>query len=141
MSDAKDDGYLKGRREFLRNPFKRTLEDIDERRRTGHYRLNELREMLPEDFNSLKPKVFPSIKIGINEGVVQATIVIDLFPVGDNRIDIFNHFNGKTRIDQITRKIAAERGISKKEAHELVRALFLELVEKQICYPAEAPEW
>ncbi len=141
MSDDRGDDYRRARRDFLRHPFRDAFEQVEERRRTGAYRLNDLKKMPREELGPLKPKVFPACKIGVKDGVVQATLTIDLFPLGDDRVDVFNHFDGRTSVAEITRWLAEAKGISREEAYNRVKALFIDLVEKNVCYPAEPPEW
>lgn len=141
MPDARDDSTRQGRRAFLRHPFSSALEQVEERRRTGAYRLSDLKTMPREELGPLKPKVFPACKISVKDGVVQATLTIDLFPLGDDRVELFNYFDGKTSISEISRKLAESKGISREEAFKRVKALFTDLVEKSVCYPAEPPEW
>ena len=138
-SHSKDD-ELVNRRGFLRNPFRRLIEESEEHRKTGTYRLIDLKDLPDEKLATLKPKVSPYCTVGIEDDQVMATISFPLFSIQDDKLTVFNQFNGKINIAEISQLVAQRLEMDYADAFKMVRDVFVDLVIRQVCVPSEPPE-
>ncbi len=104
------------------------------------YEIEDTAEMQPEEFALLKPVLSRGAKISLSDGFVwglphNGLETLLLFQTNSPALAIFNCFNGKTTIAEITEMTMQSTGWPEEKAAAVVRGLFLKLCEVRICQP------
>ena len=107
---------------------------------TPVYQLSDLGAQPDEKLAGIIPVVAPGCKITVVEGHVcgqlsKAAETTQLFPLQSPALQVFNLFNGLTRLDEAAAQLADKTGWDPERSFAYTRGLFLWLILNGICLP------
>ena len=131
---------MTGRRRFFRLLGRDSAVLFDEVRGHPQRRLADLPDLPAAELGCLIPAVCEGVAIRVQDGQVCALLpgaatARALFPVEPAPVFIFNHFDGRTPIESVSRELSASMGWTAERSFREVRAMFLRLVSQRVCAP------
>lgn len=132
---------LLSRRQFWLTLFKGVEVMSDKHNGLPTFGLQQLGSLSDADIGRMCPAVQQGVKISTAEGLVCATIpngvgTIRLFPMKSPALSAFNQFNGQISLEAISKNTASIIGRDETFCFAYVRGLFLVLVMRGVCAPA-----
>ena len=105
------------------------------------FRLSELGSLPDEQLAQIRPIVNPEYEIFVEEGYVcsrykKTKATQKLFPLKRENVVAFDLFNGQHSLAEVGARLAQEMGWDEARGFAHARDLFLSLVERLACVPA-----
>lgn len=129
-----------GRRTF----FKAMLQEVavihDTFKGKYSYRLSDLDSLTDEQLAQIRPVVNPACEIFVAQEYIWAKFkqvdkTYRLFSTEQKNLSVFNMFNGRNTLEQISTQLAQETGWEQASAFAHTRSLFLSLAQHLVCVP------
>jgi hypothetical protein len=128
------------RRNFFRDAAREALVWLEDARGKPNLQLADLPDLDAATLGALTPLIRPDVQIipledKVCAGVPGEAETVELFALDDESLAVFNRFNGRQTISQISDDLSAALGWPATESFSRVRAHFLRLVQLRVCVP------
>ena len=129
-----------GRRGFFRLFAREGVAALDELRGRPQLRLADLPQLPDATLAQLAPAILEGVTVIPGDQQVSARPpasekAIVLFPRDPVPVFIFNRFDGRTTLGEISQELSADRQWTEGQSFAAVKALFLRLVRLRVCVP------
>ncbi len=134
-----------GRRTFFKALFQEAMTIQDAFKGKPSYRLSSLGELPDAQLAQIKPSVDVAWEIFVERGYVWGRFkstdhkVCKLFSTDQENLTVFNMFNGKHSLRQISQRVAERQGWDEAKAFAHTKAIFIHLVNHLVCVPQNCP--
>jgi hypothetical protein len=132
---------IAGRRGFFRLFARESVVALDELRGRPQLRLADLPQLPDATLEQIAPAILEGVTVIPEEQRITARPpacqqAIVLFARDPVPVFIFNRFNGRSTLAQISKELSAQQQWPQEQSFAAVKALFFRLVRLRVCVPA-----